>query len=81
MSNKSKIATVMLAGLAAGAAVYYLLATDNGKETCDKLSSSLKNLGGLISDLKDKAADSIDQISGQADKLAGSVKLRVQSAV
>jgi gas vesicle protein len=66
MTDKSKIATILLAGLAAGAAIYYLMSTEKGKETCDKWVDSLKNVGESLKDLKTKAADTIDQLSGKA---------------
>ncbi len=70
MNDKSKVATAVLAGLALGAAAWYLLGTDNGKKTTGKWADSLKSVGDSIKDLRDKAADTIDQLAGHADKLA-----------
>ncbi len=79
MSDKSKVATVVLAGLAAGAAAWYLLATEDGKATTDKLVDSLKNLSGTFNDIKDKAVDTIDQLTGQANKVAENLKSTVET--
>ena len=76
MNDNSKIAAVLLAGLAAGAAAWYLLGTDKGKETCSSLLGSLKDLSGSI---KDKAADTFEQISGQANDVVAKAKSKAES--
>ena len=66
MTDKSKVATILLAGLAAGAAIYYLMQTEKGKETCEKWVDSLKNVGDSLKDLKSKATDTLEHLSGKA---------------
>lgn len=80
MSDKSKVATVVLAGLAAGAAAWYLLATEDGKATTDKLVNSLKDLGNNWGDIKEKATDTIEQLTGQANKVAENLKSKADTA-
>lgn len=80
MTDKSKIATVVLAGLAAGAAAWYLLATEDGKATTDKLVGSLKDLGNNWGDIKDKATDTIDKLTGKATEMAGNLKSQAETA-
>ncbi|MDF3078583.1 MAG: YtxH protein [Sphingobacteriaceae bacterium] len=80
MSDNSKIATVVLAGLAAGAAAWYLLATEDGKATTDKLVDSLKNLGGTFNDIKEKASDTLNNLTDQAGKVAENLKTKTESA-
>ena len=50
-----KIATLMLTGIAAGAAAWYLMSTENGRRVSDQLVGSIKH----------KATDTIDQLKGQ----------------
>lgn len=80
MSDNSKIAAVVLAGLAAGAAAWYLLATEDGKATTDKLVDSLKNLGGTFNDIKEKASDTIENLTGQANKVADNLMNKADNA-
>ncbi len=42
LKNNSKTGTLLLAGLATGAAAWYLLGTANGKKTISQVSGSLK---------------------------------------
>ena len=45
----------MLTGIAAGAAAWYLMNTENGRRVSDQVVGSIKN----------KASDTIDQLKGQ----------------
>ncbi len=63
--NNSTIGAVLLVGLAAGAAAWYFLKTEKGRETADNLLDSFNNIS---SDLKDKASDSFSQVSDKAKK-------------
>ena len=49
-----KIATLMLTGIAAGAAAWYLMNTENGRRMSDQV--------------KHKATDTIDQLKGQMNR-------------
>ena len=64
--SNSKLATVILTGLAAGAAAWYLLKTDKGRETGEALVNSLEEFSNSF---KDKALENISQLSGTAEKL------------
>ena len=70
MKNRSTIAGVVLAGLATGAAAWYLLGTSNGKDVCNKVLGSVKDLS---SSLADKASDAISEFSGKTDNVTKTV--------
>lgn len=50
-----KLTTLMLTGIAAGAAAWYLRNTENGRRMSDQVVGSIKN----------KASGTIDQLKGQ----------------
>lgn len=50
-----KITTLMLTGIAAGAAAWYLMSTENGRRVSNQ----------VVGSIKDKATSTIDQIKGQ----------------
>lgn len=77
MTDNTKTAIALLAGLAAGAALGLLFAPDKGTETRDKLSDSLKNLGDSI---KEKAAEEIDSLTELKDKIVSNIKSKVKQA-
>ncbi|HEX8376793.1 MAG TPA: YtxH domain-containing protein [Pedobacter sp.] len=62
MKNNTKIPAILLAGIAIGAAAYYLFATDEGKKSLNDLTDSLNDLADSamektrdsISDIKDR---------------------------
>ena len=74
--NKSTIGTVLLVGLAAGAAAWYLLKTDKGRETADNLRNSFNDLS---TSFKDKAADSFAQVSEQAKNVIDNLKTKTSN--
>ncbi|HEY1024980.1 MAG TPA: YtxH domain-containing protein [Sphingobacteriaceae bacterium] len=53
-----KISSLLLTGIAAGAAAWYLMYTESGRRVTD-------NIGSNLGPLKQKANDTIDQIKGQ----------------
>jgi gas vesicle protein len=61
MANKSKLPTLLLAGIAAGAAAYYLLATDEGKKTCDSFVNSFKELSDSLMDKANETVASVKE--------------------
>ncbi|MDF3077770.1 MAG: hypothetical protein K0S09_1659 [Sphingobacteriaceae bacterium] len=75
MSDNSKVAVALLAGLAAGAALGILFAPERGTETRDRLNDALKNLGDSI---KDMAAEEIDKLSSFKDDLVDNIKSKIQ---
>ncbi len=70
MKNKSTIAGVVLAGLATGAAAWYLFGTSNGKEVCSKLMSSVKDLSDSVAE---KANGTIDHLSNRINNVSDRV--------
>lgn len=74
--NKSTIGTVLLVGLAAGAAAWYLLKTDKGRETAENLRNSFNDLS---TNFKDKAADSFAQVSEQAKNVIDNLKTKTSN--
>lgn len=77
MTDNTKTAIALLAGLAAGAALGLLFAPEKGTDTRDKLSESLKNLGDSI---KEKAAEEIDNLTDLKDKIVSNIKSKVKQA-
>ena len=74
--NKSTIGAVLLVGLAAGAAAWYLLKTDKGRETADNLRNSFNDLS---TNFKDKAADSFAQVTEQAKNVIDNLKTKTSN--
>ena len=71
--NKSTIGAVLLVGLAAGAAAWYFLKTEKGRETADNL---LVSLNDMTSNLRDKASDSFAQVTEQAKNVIDNLKTK-----
>ncbi len=74
--DNSTIATVLLVGLAAGAAAWYFLKTDKGRETADNL---LDSLSGMSANLKDKASDSFAQVTEQAKNVIDNLRTKTST--
>jgi hypothetical protein len=70
-SNNKKIMTLALAGLATGAAVWYLLKTEHGKQTCNQ----------LVDSFKDNWKDKLDMFSGSTRHMVNDLKSRAESAM
>ena len=77
MTDNTKTAIALLAGVAAGAALGLLFAPEKGSETRDKLSESLNNLGDSI---KEKAGAEIDNLSDFKEKVVSQIKSKVKAA-
>ncbi|EHQ29541.1 YtxH domain-containing protein [Mucilaginibacter paludis] len=71
MSNTSKGAVFLLAGLAAGVTLGLLFAPGKGRENREKISSSLQNLGEA---LVDTAVVQFDTLLNLTDKLVTQFK-------
>lgn len=67
MKNKNGILAFALLGLAAGAAAYYLLATEDGKKQLDRANDGVKSLTKSLKDISKKEAK-------RASKFAQSAK-------
>lgn len=76
--SNSTIGAVLLVGLAAGAAAWYLLKTEKGRETADNLMNSFNDLS---SNLKDKASDSFSQVTEQAKNVIDNLKTKASSNI
>ena len=77
MSDNSKIIVALLAGVAVGAALGLLFAPESGKETRDRLSKTLKDLGDTIKDLSDEG---LDNLSDAVEQVSDNVKSKVKKA-
>ena len=75
--NKSTIGAVLLVGLAAGAAAWYLLKTEKGRETADNLMNTFNDLG---TNFRDKASDSFAQVTEQAKNVIDNLKTKTTSS-
>ena len=71
--NKSTIGAVLLVGLAAGAAAWYLLKTDKGRETANNLMNSFNDLS---TNFKERASDSFAQVTEQAKNVIDNLKTK-----
>lgn len=76
--SKPNILVLALAGIAVGAAALYLLATEQGQDTCERLTESAKDLG---SSLKSKVSDRIDDISSRAEELVDNIKSKAKETL
>lgn len=74
--NKSTLGAVLLVGLAAGAAAWYLLKTDKGRETADNLMNTFNDLG---TNFKDRASDSFAQVTEQAKNVIDNLKSKTSN--
>ena len=62
--NNSKTTSLLLAGLATGAAAWYLFGTSNGKRAISRFSSSFCDLSDSI---MSKANDTMDNLKSRAE--------------
>ena len=74
--NISALGPILLVGLAAGAAAWYLLKTEKGRETADSLVDTFNDLS---SSFKEKASDSINQVTEQAKTVIDNLKARTSN--
>ena len=74
--NISALAPILLVGLAAGAAAWYLLKTDKGKATADNLVDTFNDLSEKF---KNKASESISQITEQAKAVIDNLKAKTSN--
>jgi len=75
-SKNSTIGTVLLVGLAAGAAAWYFLKTEKGQATAENLVDSFKDLS---STWKEKASDSFSQVTEQARNVIDNLKSKTSN--
>lgn len=77
MNDNSKVIIALLAGLIAGAALGLLFAPEKGVETRDSLNEALSNFGEQI---KETAANEIDNLTGLKDKIIDTIKTKLNGA-
>lgn len=75
MKNKSSLVGFALAGLAAGAAAWYLFGTKEGRKNLNK---AVEGFNEFSSTLKDKASDGLDYASDFADKAKKKAKKKFE---
>lgn len=63
-NNSKTTTTLLLAGLATGAAAWYLFGTENGKKTLSQLSDSIKDVSDSI---VSKANDTLENFKNQKE--------------
>lgn len=63
MKKSTTIITFSLLGLAIGAATYYLLTTDDGKDKLKKANSDIKKLTKSIKKISKKKADKLTEVA------------------
>lgn len=76
--NKIALGALVTVGLAAGAAAWYLLRTEKGREAAGQLVDSLKDLSNTV---KDKAADRFSQVSTHAKNVIDNLKSKTSTTV
>lgn len=66
MANNSRLSTFLIAGVAIGAAAWYLLGTEEGKRTCNSLCDSLKDFSDAV---KEKANDTVSNVKDKMNNI------------
>ena len=74
--NNSSLTAILLIGLAAAAAAWYLLKTEDGKATAESLKDTFNDLS---ENLKAKASESINQVTEQAKSVIDNLKARTSN--
>jgi gas vesicle protein len=69
-NNSKRIAAMVIAGLAAGAATWYLMKTENGKENWSAIIDAVKDFNDKV---KSKAAEGVDKLAHLTDKASDAV--------
>ncbi len=80
MKNKNGLVAFALLGLAAGAAAYYLLSTEDGKKQLDKANSSIKSLTKSLKELSKKEAQKAERFAKSAKEDLDALKSRAKGA-
>ncbi|WP_304068355.1 hypothetical protein [Pedobacter glucosidilyticus] len=63
MENKSKIAAIVVAGIAAGAAAWYFTRSESGKQNWSALVDGVKDLTDHLKRVASKQADKVNDLS------------------
>lgn len=67
-NKKNGLAVCALLGLAAGAAAWYLLGTDDGKKQLDRANDGIKSLTRSLKDVSKKEAKRAQRLANQASE-------------
>lgn len=83
--NTGKLVLGFLAGIAAGTALGILFAPDKGSATRKKISrkgeDSLEDLNDKIKALAKEVSNKFENIKGEANRLAGNGKIKIEEAI
>jgi len=83
--NTGKLVLGFLAGIAAGAALGVLFAPDKGSAIRKKISrkgeDSLEDLNDKIKALAKEVSNKFEDIKGEANRLAGNGKIKIEEAI
>lgn len=78
MKNKNGLVAFALLGLAAGAAAYYLLNTEDGKKQLDRANCGIKNLTKSLKELSKKEAKKAAKLAKSAKEDLEALKSRAK---
>ncbi|WP_343563289.1 hypothetical protein [Sphingobacterium sp.] len=79
-NSKNGLVAFALVGLAAGAAAWYLLGTDDGKKQLDRANDGIKSLTKSLKDLSKKEARKAQKLANRASAELDSLKSKAQAA-
>ena len=79
-NSKNGLVAFALVGLAAGAAAWYLLGTDDGKKQLDRANEGIKSLTKSLKDLSKKEAKKAQKLANRASAELDSLKSKAQAA-
>ncbi|MDF2479352.1 MULTISPECIES: hypothetical protein [unclassified Sphingobacterium] len=79
-NSKNGLVAFALVGLAAGAAAWYLLGTDDGKKQLDRANDGIKSLTKSLKDLSKKEARKAQKLANRASAELDNLKSKAQAA-
>lgn len=79
-NSKNGLVAFALVGLAAGAAAWYLLGTDDGKKQLDRANDGIKSLTQSLKDLSKKEAKKAQKLANRASAELDNLKSKAQAA-
>ena len=79
-NSKNGLVAFALVGLAAGAAAWYLLGTDDGKKQLDRANDGIKSLTKSLKDLSKKEAKKAQKLANRASAELDHLKAKAHAA-
>ncbi len=79
-NSKNGLVAFALVGLAAGAAAWYLLGTDDGKKQLDRANDGIKSLTKSLKDLSKIEAKKAQKLANKASAELDNLKSKAQAA-